>query len=75
MRLILTPKQPLVDDEQSISFGLFAPANYTVVVSLFVAAAAACGAIFLMIEMYYPYGGLIQVSSAPLRAVLEQIGR
>jgi hypothetical protein len=25
--------------------------------------------------MYYPYGGLIQVSSAPLRAVLEQIGR
>jgi len=58
-----------------ISFGLFAPVNYTVVVSLLIAAAAASGAIFLMIEMYYPYGGLIQVSSAPLRAVVEQLGR
>lgn len=58
-----------------ISFGLFAPVNYTVVVSLLTAAAAASGAIFLMIEMYYPYGGLIQVSPAPLRAVMEQIGR
>jgi hypothetical protein len=58
-----------------ISFGLFAPVNYTVVVSLFVAAAAVSGAVFLMVEMYYPYGGLIQVSSAPLRTVLEQIGR
>lgn len=43
-----------------ISFGLFAPSNYTVVVSLFVAAAAVCGAVFLIVEMYYPYGGLIQ---------------
>lgn len=58
-----------------ISFGLFAPANYTVVVSLLIAAAAASGAIFLMIEMYYPYGGLIQVSSGPLRTVIDQIGR
>jgi len=58
-----------------ISFGLFAPANYTVMVSLFIAAAAVSGAIFLMIEMYYPYGGLIQISSAPLRTVLEQVGR
>jgi hypothetical protein len=54
---------------------LFAPANFTVVGSLLIAAAAASGAIFLIVEMYYPYGGLIQVSSAPLRAVLEQIGR
>jgi hypothetical protein len=58
-----------------ISFGLFAPVNYTVVAAFFIAAMAASGAIFLMVEMYYPYGGLIQVSSAPLRAVLEQIGR
>jgi hypothetical protein len=58
-----------------ISFGLFAPANYTVAASLLIAAAAASGASFLIIEMYYPYGGLIQVSSAPLRAVIEQIGR
>jgi hypothetical protein len=58
-----------------ISFGLFAPSNFTVVISLFVAAAAVCGAVFLMVEMYYPYGGLIQVSPAPLISALAQMGR
>ena len=57
------------------SFGLFAPANYTVVLSLLVAAAAICGAVFLLMEMYYPYGGYIQVPSEPLRAALAQLGR
>jgi hypothetical protein len=58
-----------------ISFGLFAPPNFTVVVSLLVASAAVCGAVFLMVEMYYPYGGLIQVSPAPLISALAQMGR
>ncbi len=58
-----------------ISFGLFAPPNFTVVAGLFVAAGAVCGAIFLILEMYFPYSGLIQVSSAPLRAALAQLGR
>jgi len=58
-----------------ISFGLFAPPNFTVVISLLVAAAAVCGAVFLMVEMYYPYGGLIQVSPAPLISALTQMGR
>jgi hypothetical protein len=57
------------------SFGLFAPVNSTVVVSLFVVALAICGAVFLIVEMYFPYGGLIQVSSEPLRAALSQLGR
>jgi hypothetical protein len=57
------------------SFGLFAPSNTTVIGSLFVAAAAVCGAVFLLVEMYYPYGGLIQVSSAPLHAALAQLGK
>jgi hypothetical protein len=42
---------------------------------LFVAAAAICGAVFLIVEMYFPYGGLIRVSSAPLRAALTQLGQ
>jgi hypothetical protein len=58
-----------------ISFGLFAPSNFTVVVSLLVAAAAVCGAVFLMVEMYYPYAGLIRVSPAPLISALAQMGR
>jgi hypothetical protein len=56
------------------SFGLFAPRNATVVASLFVAALSVSGAVFLMVELYSPYGGLIEVSSAPLRAALSQLG-
>lgn len=57
------------------SFGLFAPPNLTVVVSLFISAAAVSGAIFLILEMYHPYAGLIEVSDAPLRAALAQLGQ
>ena len=58
-----------------ISFGLFAPFNGTVVSSLLVSALAVSGAIFLILEMYSPYSGLIQISSAPLRAALAHLGR
>jgi hypothetical protein len=58
-----------------ISFGLFAPFNPTVVASLFVSALSVSGAIFLILEMYGPYSGLIQISSAPLRAALAQLGQ
>jgi hypothetical protein len=57
------------------SFGLFAPTNATVVTSLAVSALAVSGAIFLILEMYAPYSGLIQVSSAPLRAALANLGQ
>ena len=58
-----------------MSFGLFVRPNVTVVVSLFASALAVCCAILLILEMYHPYGGLIQVSSAPLRAALAQLGQ
>jgi len=51
------------------------PAGEGVVVSLFVAAVAVCGAVFLMIAMYYPYSGLIKVSPAPLISALAQLWR
>jgi hypothetical protein len=57
------------------SFGLFAPTNATVVDSLAVSALAVSGAIFLILEMYAPYSGVIQVSSAPLRAALALLGQ
>jgi Protein of unknown function (DUF4239) len=57
------------------SFGLFAPRNSTVIASLFVAALSVSGAIFLIVELYSPYGGVIEVSSAPLRAALAQLGQ
>jgi hypothetical protein len=58
-----------------ISFGLFAPVNGTVIASLFVSALSVSGAILLILEMYTPYSGLIQISSAPLRAALAQLGQ
>jgi hypothetical protein len=58
-----------------ISFGLYAPRNVTVVVSLFVSAVSVSGAIFLILEMYSPYEGLIHVSTAPLRTALAHMGQ
>jgi hypothetical protein len=57
------------------SFGLFAPRNATVTTALFVSGLSVSGAIFLILEMYTPYGGLIEVSSAPLRFALGHLGQ
>jgi hypothetical protein len=58
-----------------ISFGLFAPVNATVICSLFVSALSVSGAIFLILEMYTPYVGWVQISSAPLRAAVAHLGQ
>jgi hypothetical protein len=57
------------------SFGLFAPRNATVVAVLFVCALSVSGAIFLILELDRSFEGLLQVSSAPLRAALAQLGQ
>jgi hypothetical protein len=51
-----------------IGFGLFAPPSAPVIVSLFVAALSVSGAIFIILEMYNPYGGVMQISTAPVEA-------
>ena len=58
-----------------VSFGLFAPSNTTVVVTLCICALSIAGAIFLILEMDTPFVGLIQISSAPLRAALAHLGQ
>jgi len=58
-----------------VGFGLLAPRNFTVVAGLFVSAASVSGAILMILEMYNPYAGLIQLSSGPARAALAQLGR
>ena len=58
-----------------VSLGLFAPRNATVTAALFLCALAVSGAILLILEMYKPFSGLIQISDAPLRDVLAQLGR
>ena len=58
-----------------ISFGLFAPANSTVFISLLVSSLSVSAAILLILELYTPYAGIIRISSAPLRDALSQLGR
>jgi len=57
------------------SFGLFAPRNATVIAVLCVCALSVSGAIFLILELDRSFEGLLQVSGAPLRAALAQLGR
>jgi hypothetical protein len=57
------------------SFSLFSPPNATVVVTLLICALAVSSAIFLILELDRPLDGMIQISSEPLRAALERLGR
>jgi hypothetical protein len=54
-------------------FGLIARYNGTVIAALFVGSLSVAGAIILILQMNQPYGGWIQVSSAPLRDALAQM--
>jgi len=57
------------------SFSLHASPNPTVIVTLILCALSVAGTLFLILEMYSPFHGLIQVSSDPLRNALAQLGR
>ena len=58
-----------------MSFGVFAPTNGTVLTSLLVAALSVSGAALLILELYTPYSGIIQISSTPLSEALAQLGK
>jgi hypothetical protein len=58
-----------------VSFGYSAPRNATVIVTLFVCSLSVAGAIYLLVQLDQPYSGYIKVSSVPLRAAIDQLGR
>jgi hypothetical protein len=58
-----------------IGFGLFAPWNATTIVALGLCALAVSGAVIVMLEMYAPFEGFMQISGAPLREALAHLGR
>lgn len=58
-----------------VGLGIFTRANSTVIVALFLAAVAVSGALLLLQEMYSPFQGPMQISSAPLRAALNHLGQ
>jgi hypothetical protein len=57
------------------SFGLFAPRNATVILVFIVCALSVAASVFLILEMEQPFGGMMKVSSAPLRYALSHIGQ
>jgi hypothetical protein len=56
-----------------ISFGIFAPPNATVIATLIICAMAVSGAIFIIMEMYSPFSGVLRISSAAVRDALSQM--
>jgi hypothetical protein len=54
---------------------LFGRFNATIVAALLVGAVSVAGAIFLILEMNRPYAGVMQISIAPMRNALTQMGR
>jgi len=58
-----------------LGWGLLAHRNTTLIVTMLVSALSASGAIFLILEMYSPYRGLIRISDAPIRAALAALGQ
>jgi hypothetical protein len=54
---------------------LFAPRNGTIWAVNVIVALSVAGAIFLILEMDQPFGGMIAISDAPMRAALAQMAR
>jgi hypothetical protein len=57
-----------------LSFGMFAASNKVVIATLFVVALSVSSALFLVLELDQPFNGVIQISSEPMRNVLNQMG-
>jgi hypothetical protein len=57
------------------SFPLNVAPNATVIVTLLLCALAVSGTLFLILEMYSPYKGLIHIPSDPLRNALAHLGQ
>src|SRR5262249_33710825 len=56
-----------------LSFSLLAPPNATATLALMVSAFSVAGAIFLLVELDRPFGGLIRISSEPMQKALKQL--
>jgi hypothetical protein len=58
-----------------LGFSVLAPPNATTILALMVSALAVSGAIFLILELDQPFGGVIRISSEPMVNALQQIGK
>jgi len=58
-----------------MGFSTLAPPNVTAIFALIVSAVAVSGAIFLILELDQPFGGIIRISSEPMVNALSQIAK
>jgi len=58
-----------------LGFSVLAPPNATAILALMVSTLAVSGAIFLILELDQPFGGLIQISSEPMRKALHEVAK
>ena len=56
-------------------FGMLSPPNATVITILLVCSLSAAGALYMILELDYPYGGLIEISSSTLRSALTYLSQ
>src|SRR5215510_12262162 len=56
-------------------FSVLAPSNFTVILALIVSALAVSGAIFLILELDQPFGGILRISSEPMVNALSQFAK
>jgi hypothetical protein len=57
------------------SFGMFAPSNLTVKVALVICALAVSAAIFIIMEMYSPFSGMLRISPVAIHDALAAMGK
>jgi hypothetical protein len=58
-----------------ISFGMFSPRNLTVAIVLLICGASIGSAIFIILELDSPFGGMLRISPAPLQFAVDHMGR
>jgi hypothetical protein len=58
-----------------LGFSAVAPTNATAMLALMASALAVSGAIFLILELDQPFGGLIGISSEPMLNALHEMGK
>jgi hypothetical protein len=56
-------------------FSLIAPPNATTMLALFASAFSVAGAIFLVLELDHPFGGLIHIPSEPLINLVDRLAK
>jgi len=62
-------------DPAFVSFGLFAPHNFVSALTLTLCALAVSGAVWMILELEQPFGGLLHISPAPMRQAVYALSQ